>query len=262
MRLSAILLTTVEEHANLLVAEGALTMSSVRSKTCIITFMGPVGVGKSTQMRLLEDHLKSENVKVVKTFIKSSHGLAYVLGRLLLALGANERVSYPDGFARVYPRKDVVRGLFTLWSFLDTLSIAIKFFFTVYVPFSLGFTILIEEGLLMTLHTYLVSFPSFFKTEPRVLPLLPSLLGWIVGKNHVNVVLDATDEELGRRRIGRSYRQNELPEYVNLQKKWIKRVNLGDTIIETTDDSVIEVHKKIVAALEKRRVHKCTLRSR
>jgi len=241
------------------VAEGALTMSSVRPKTCIITFMGPVGVGKSTQMRLLEDHLKSENVKVVKTFIKSSHGLTYVLGRLLMALGTNERVSYPDGFARVYPRKDVVRGLFPLWSFLDTVSIAIKFFFTVYVPFSLGFTILIEEGLLMTLHTYLVSFPSFFKTEPKVLPLLPSLLGWIMSKNHVNVVLDATNEELNLRRISRSYRQNELPEYVSLQRKWIERLSSGDSItVETTNDSAMGVHKKIVTALEKRRVHKFT----
>ena len=232
-------------------------MLRVRPKARIITFMGPVGVGKSTQIKLLEDHLKSENIRVVKTFIKSSHGFAYILGRSLLVLGAHEKVLYPDGLTRIYPRRDVVRGLFPLWSFLDTLSIAIKFFFTVYIPYSLGFTILIEEGLLMTLHTYLVSFPSFFKTEPKVLPLLASLLGWIMDKNHVYVVLDAADEELSLRRTGRSYRRNELPEYVQLQRKWIKHLNFGDIIIETTDDSVIEVHKKIVAALEKQRVHKC-----
>ena len=234
-------------------------MSCVRSEACIITFLGPVGVGKSTQIKLLEDYLKSKNIRVGKTLIKSSHAFAYILGRSLLALGVCEKVSYPDGLTRIHPRRDVVRGLFPLWSFLDMLSIAIKFFFTVYVPFSLGFTVFIEEGLLMTFHTYLVSFPRFFKTKPKVLPLLPSLLGWIMGKNHVNVVLDAADEELNLRRIGRSYRQNELPEYVYLQRKWIKRLNSGNSIIiETTNDSAMVVHKKIVTALEKRRVQKCT----
>jgi len=234
-------------------------MSRVRWKACIITFLGPVGVGKSTQMRLLVGHLKSENVRVVKTFIKSSHAFAYILYRSLLALGVCEKVLYPEGLTRIHPRREVVRSLFPLWSFLDTISIAIKFFFTVYVPFSLGFTILIEEGLLMTLHTYLVSFPSFFKTEPKVLPLLPSLLGWIMGKNHVNIVLDASDEELALRRIGRSYRQHELPQYVYLQRKWMKRLDSGSSIIiDTTSDSAMGVHKKIFAALKKHRVQKCT----
>lgn len=234
-------------------------MSRIRPKACIITFMGPVGVGKSTQIKLLEDHFKSENIRVVKTFIKSSHGFAYILGRSLLALGVHQKVLYRDGLSRLYPRRDVVRGLFPLWSFLDVLSIAVKFFFTVYVPFCLGFTILIEEGLLMTLHTYLVSFPVFFKTEPKVLPLLPSLLGWVMGKNHVNVVLDATDEELSLRRMGRRYRQNELSEYTYLQRKWIRQLSFGDTtVIETTNDAVMKVHKKVVTALEKHRAHKCT----
>lgn len=221
-------------------------------KPCIITFMGPVGVGKSTQIRLLKDHLKSKNIRVVETFIKSNHAFSHILSRSLRVLGVCEEVSYPEGHTRIYPRRHVVKELLPLWIFLDTLSITIKFFFTVYIPFCLGSTLLIEEGLIMTLQTYCMAFPRFFRTEPKVPPLLPRLLGWVLSKNHVNVVLDAKNEELDRRRKHRGYRQNELSQYISLQRKWITRLNFGATIfMDTTGKSPLRVHKKIVIALEK-----------
>ena len=229
----------------------ASNMINRRSQACIITFMGPVGVGKSTQIRLIKDYLKLRKIRATETFIKSNHVLAYILSKSLKALGVCEKVSYPGGVTRIYPRREVVRRLFPLWCFLDTLSISVKFFFTVYLPFRLGFTPLIEEGLIMTLHTYSMSFPHFFKTKPKVLPFLPSLLGWVTCKNHINVVLDATDDELSRRRNSRNYRQNELPEYISIQRKWIERLNFGNTVfIGTTGEPALRVHRKIVAALE------------
>lgn len=227
-------------------------MLGVESKACIITFLGPVGVGKSTQIKLLRDHLRSRNVRVVDTFIKSTHGFAYILSRSLIALGVSERISYPENTTRIYPRGEVVKGLFGLWTFLDTLSISAKFFLTVYMPFCLGFTVLIEEGLFMTLYTYRVSLPRFFKTEPKVPPLVPKLIGWIMSKKNVNVVLDAVDDELARRRKQRNFRQNELSEYISLQRKWIKRLDFDKTVlIDTTDQPVMRVHKNIIIALEK-----------
>lgn len=190
------------------------------------------------------------------TFIKNSHFLTYILMRFLRALGAYEKVAYSDDL-RIYPRRDIVRKLFSLWCFLDILSIAAKFFFTVYIPSNLGYTVLVEEGLFMTAHTYCVIFPWFFKTQPKALPLLPNLLGWIERKNHVDIILDANVEELSLRRKHRSYRQSELSEYITMQKKWMQRLSQSDTVfIETSGESVESVHKKIVAALEN---HKCTI---
>jgi len=218
----------------------------------IITFIGPVGVGKSTQTRLLKDSFKLRNVRVIETFIKSTHGFAYILSRFLIVLGACEKIAFSEGITRLYPRKEVMKKLFPLWCFLDTVSIAVKFFFTVYIPFCLGFTLLVEEGLIMTLYTYRRALPAFFEIEPKVPPLLPSLLGWVVSKNHVNVVLDATDDDLRQRRRNREYRQNESSVYISMQKRWMKRLNSQNTIfIDTTGQTAGRVHKNIVMALEK-----------
>jgi len=216
--------------------------------------MGPVGVGKSTHMRLLGNYFESQNARVVWSFIKSGHMLSYILRKALIAFGACEKVMYPDGLARVYPRRDIVRRLFRLWCFLDAFSIVVKFFFSIYIPYKLGFTLLIEEGLSMTLFTYCKSFPHFFDTEPKDLKLFSSLLGWIQSKSHhVNIVLDANADELSRRRRYRSFRQDELLDYISMQKKWIEAMDLGDTIfIETTGKPILVVHDNIVAALNGR----------
>lgn len=232
---------------------GVSKMSRGGSEPCIVTFMGPVGVGKSTHIGLLKDHLKLRNVKVVTTFIKSTHGLTYVIYKTLMALGVHEEFPYPAGFTRKHPRRNILKKLFSLWCFLDSLNIAVKFFFVVYIPFRFGFTVIIEEGLIMTLYTYTMSFPQFFDTEPRVLPLLPSLLGWVTSKNHVDIVLNASIEELDRRRRHRRYRQDELPEYVAMQRKWIQRLKYDDAFfVETTEEPVIKAHRNIIAELEKR----------
>ena len=224
------------------------------SQACIITFMGPVGVGKSTHIQLLRDHLRSKKIRVVTTFIKSSHGLSYVLNRLLIAPNIHE-VSYRGRVTRVYSSKKIIKKLFPLYCLLDAISIAAKFFFTVYLPLRLGFTILIEEGLIMTLYTYNVSFPRFFGTEQETLPLLPRLLAYIKSKDHVNIVLDANSEELDRRRKNRHYRQNELAEYIDMQKEWLSQSDFGRTVlIGTTNESIARVHKNVLTTLKE---YKC-----
>jgi energy-coupling factor transporter ATP-binding protein EcfA2 len=222
-------------------------------KPCIITFLGPVGVGKSTQMELLERYLQSENAGVIRTYIKSSHVFAHFLSSFLKTLGASEEISYCRSLTRTYPRRALMVKLFSLYALLDTISIILKFLLMVQIPFSLGFTILIEEGLHMTSHTYVFAFPLFFNSKPKNLPFLARLQVWINRRNHVNLVLDARDDSLSIRRKSRSFRQNELPEYVSAQKKWMRRLDPHDTVfLETSNQPIMRVHKKIVKELELR----------
>jgi len=218
----------------------------------VVTIIGPVGVGKSTQIRELEKYFRSRDQRVLVTFIKTNHVLSYIVRRSLMTVGLQENVSYSDGITRVFLRRDIVRKLFPLLSYLDTISIIVKFLITVYIPFYLGSTILIEEGLAMTLQTYLMSYPFFYGTEPKVLPFLPRLLSWTVNKKHLTIVIDAVDEELDRRRKSRSCRRDEVPEFVSLQRKGIRLLDCGNTVfINTTNGTVESVHKEITKAIEK-----------
>lgn len=218
----------------------------------VVTIIGPVGVGKSTQIRELERYFKSKDKHVLVTYIKTNHLLSYIVRRSLMTVGLQENVSYSDGIPRVFLRRDIVKKLFPLLSYLDTISIIVKFLTTVYVPFYLGATILIEEGLTMTLQTYLISYPFFYGTEPKVLPFLPRLLSWAVNKKHLTIVIDAVDEELDVRRKSRSYRRDEAPEFVSLQRKGIRLLSCENTVfIDTTNGTVESVHEEIIRAIEK-----------
>lgn len=215
----------------------------------IISFMGPVGVGKSTQIKLLQDRLKSKKVKTVKTFIKSNHIFAHITRRLLILVGAYEN---QDDLGVICINKRIVERLYPVLILLDAVSITIKFFFTVYIPFHMGFNVLIEEGLMMSLFTYTLANPKIRGLKPKTPPFLLRLINWILKQKHVNIILDAESKELILRRKNRNYRQNESPEYVDLQKKWLKQLNYGNTIfLETTNLPIIQVHEVIVAAIEK-----------
>ena len=214
-------------------------------------------MGKSTQIGLLKNSLKSRRIKVVETYIKSTHGLAYILSKFLIVLSGSEKAIFPDGNTQLYPRKELMKRLFTLWRFLDAFSIITKFFFTVYLPFCLGFTPLVEEGLMMTIFTYRRSFPVLFQLESKSPPVIPVLLGWVMSKNNVNFVFDATDDELEQRRRKREFRRSELSMYVTLQRRWMKRLNDGNTFfVDTTRKTADQVHRNIVIALD---THKSAL---
>jgi energy-coupling factor transporter ATP-binding protein EcfA2 len=218
----------------------------------IISFMGPVGVGKSTQIKLLQKRLKSKKVKTVKTFIKSNHIFAHITIRFLTLVGAYKNPLHQDGLSVIYINKRIVERLYPILILLDAVSITIKFFFTVYIPFHMGFNVLIEEGLMMSLFTYTLANPKIRGLKSKTPPFLLRLISWILKQKHVNIILDAENKELILRRKNRNYRQKESPEYVDLQKKWLKQLNYGNTIfLETTNLPIIQVHEVIVAAIEK-----------
>jgi len=222
-------------------------------KPLIITFMGPVGVGKSAQIQLLKEHLQSKDVKVSATYLKSSHALSHIVWKALIVLGACETVHYTEGSRRIYPRKEVMRRLFLLWRLLDSFSISLKFFFMVYMPYKLGFTLLIEEGLAMTIYTYVESLPRFFNVEPKALKLPACLLEWAEGQHHLNIILDASNKELDIRRKNRSFRREELNEFITMQRKWMQSLDLHDTIsIETSDKPLSTIHKSIIDIVDRR----------
>ena len=135
---------------------------------------------------------------------------------------------------------------------LDSISLAVKFFFSVFLPFHLGFTILVEEGPIMTMHSYLSQFPNLFGTKPRELPFSTYLLSWILKNNSLHVFIDSSDETLINRRANRKFRRSELLSYTKSQRDWLKELQFESMIFLPTDyDSILGVHKKLAAYIEK-----------
>jgi hypothetical protein len=118
------------------------------------------------------------------------------------------------------------------------------------VPYALNFVILLEEGPIMTVHTYAEVLPKFYGTPPSLLAFVPNLAGWIEQRNHINIVLEAGEQELCQRRMKRSFRRSELSEYERLQRNWIKRLRWGKTVfIDTQGLSIGQVQERIAKTL-------------
>ena len=100
-------------------------------KSRIIAFVGLVGTGKSTHMRLLAEYLKSRGFKVRMSLLKVGNLWAWPLYKLA-------SMGLPI-FKRKY--------LFKLWVVLDVFAISLKFLVFVWIPLRMGYTLLIEEYL-------------------------------------------------------------------------------------------------------------------
>ena len=122
----------------------------------IVDFLGPVGVGKSTQVRLLKAKLNDKGYSVKSTFLKSGHLFSYLFLRMLA------RGTVGQGMPDVSPiralidqRPELYRRLFRPWLALDLFSVVAKSLFAVYLPMKSGLLVLVEEGIPATIADYL-----------------------------------------------------------------------------------------------------------
>jgi energy-coupling factor transporter ATP-binding protein EcfA2 len=220
-------------------------MKRPKHKPKIITFIGPVGVGKSTQIRLLKKYLESQGQKTFETYLKSAHGLTYVLSLFIRVIS---NMVYPTDEEW---RRLIYRRITPLWNISETISITLKFLFSVYIPHLLGYNVLIEEGVLMSIEHHRTFRPRLLGIKPQRLPLLDTYQRWINSRDHVEIVLEARDEEVAKRRLSRSFRRYESVDYLDIQNQVISRLDGPRLILlDTTNESIEAVHKRIVRNIE------------
>jgi hypothetical protein len=119
------------------------------SQPRVIAFIGTVGSGKSTHMKLLYSKLKRKGLKIKMSFLKTGHLFAFILEISLAKIVANKRKDVFPIRALVEERPTLFRRIFRLWLGLDLISITLKFLAGIYLPLKLGYTILIEEYILL-----------------------------------------------------------------------------------------------------------------
>ena len=216
----------------------------------IITFIGPVGVGKSTQISLLVQYYRGKNRKTIETYIRSVHGTTFVLDyfieRMIDLIKKNNGSFDEDLERRMFER------ITPLWNISDSISILMKFFFYVYLPFQLGYNVILEEGLIMSIENYLIFRPYFIGVKPIRLRLLDLLLRWTRCHRHLDIVLDATDDEISNRRMSRTFRQYETEDFIKLQRRSMSKL-VGEEFlrINTSGKSVKDVNNIILGYIIK-----------
>ena len=216
----------------------------------IITFIGPVGVGKTTQITLLAKYFKNNHSKTKITYIKCVHGLTFILNgfiEYITNLANNNSVENRNEL-----KKRVFQRITPIWNLIDTLSIASKFLFSVYIPYQMGYNVLLEEGLLMSIEYYKTFRPYFLGVKPVKLPFLTLLLNWTKRQRHLDIVLNASTDEVDKRRKSRIFRRFEKEDYENLQRKIISEINDTEAFkIDTSRKSISEIHHIIFDKIQK-----------
>ena len=224
---------------------------------CIIAFVGTVGAGKSTQMKLLALKLKKRKFRVMTTTIKRGHLLAHLLEVALAKMLIGRKKNVCSIRVIVEERPDLFKKLFELFLVLNVVSIFCRFLLKIYLPKKLGYVILVEEYIQAAIADYIAlsEFVGFHHKSLSVTVKLLSGLAHLGGPIHT-IFIDATNDTLK----ARWFRRNSLSErfdYLGMQRTLLLSVsknlsssffytNNSDKTIEKTGTIIMNFLKSII----------------
>lgn len=223
-------------------------------------FVGTVGSGKSTQMKLLACSLKRRGLRVKTTFIKTGHLFAYVMELVLVKiLFGMPKDRHPIRLL-IEDKPCLFKRLFRLWLVLDTLSVLIRFIVTVSIPLKLKRVVIVEEYFDAAIADYI------YLAEVLNLPLknVSHAVNFMTRlfeshKPMQTLFLDAENTVLENRWNQRSS-FSEKPEYIRMQRKLlysIARFSSSFLYTETSNKTVAETHKIIMNHLSMKKASLC-----
>jgi len=216
----------------------------------VIAFVGTVGSGKSTQMKLLALELKRRRVKVKVSYLKTGHIFAYFLEVILARMFAGKRRDVYPIRALLEEKPHFFSRIFRLWLALDVISVALKFLFSVYLPLKLGYVVLVEEYIPATISDYIyLSKIAGFTLGTRSFAKTFLLKLMYLGGFMQIVFLDAENSEL-KCRWKRRGSFDERNDYLNMQRTVLlsisRRLSSSRLLyIDVSKQTVEETHQLI-----------------
>ena len=186
-----------------------------------------MGVGKSTQIKLLAEHFKSKGLKVNIAGLKVGNLWAYPLYKIAL-------IGWPI-FKNKY--------MFKMWVVLDLIAISLKFLISIWLPFKAGRLILVEEYIPAIVADYLhiARINGYPPKDVRAIIAYTSRLATLVP--FTSVFLDADTAVIRERWKSRGTSDEKL-EYILVQQKLLplitKLLSHRLIYIATSDSSVKE----------------------
>jgi hypothetical protein len=225
------------------------------SRPQVIAFAGPVGVGKSTQIRLLAYKLRSKRLRVKTTFFLKGHLFSYFLQNILAKILCNSKNSNLSAMRILLDgNPGAFKKLFKLWLVTDTVSNCLKFLVSIYIPIKLGYIVLVEDYIPTTIVHYryycqVLKLPVSdinFSTK-LMLKLFSYFLTWVI-------FLDSRTEALKYRWIlrGSPY---EKDDYIYFRRKillCLLRIIIPSRLIYIRTDNCLpdEVNKLIMEGVK------------
>ncbi len=201
-------------------------------KPCVIAFLGPVGSGKSTQMRLLAKDLKAMGFDVKVVQFKTGNLWAYSLYRVASA-----------GWPILKNRH-----LFKLWMILEVLAISFKFLIWIWLPLKARRIILVEEYLpaIAADYLYIARINGHQPKDVRVIISYVYKLAVLVP--FISVFLDADNSVLKKRWKLRGT-PDEKTGYISMQRKllplFVKLLSQSFIFLNTSDSTIKEINYRL-----------------
>lgn len=202
----------------------------------VIILCGPDGSGKTTQMRLLTNYLYSKGYKIKNVHIRAHHTLAYILMKTMNFLGLINNSAFIIGF------NINNRILKSLWLLIEIISLLPVAFLRVYLPaLFINKVIVCDRYIIDSLISiaFTIKEYDFIKSKLaiRLLSLIPHDSICIYLYSSRNVILN------------RKYDEPLTTEFVDFQiyaYEFYSKI-IGAVAIDTTKNSIEDVHKQILA---------------
>jgi len=220
-------------------------------KNRIIVFLGPVGVGKSTQIRYLSMKYNLLNIKFRNTQFKSLHILSNFLLLFFLKLLGENLDNNPRQLFWTKHRR-IGRRIWPILVLLDMPSSILRFFFTINIPFNFNQLIFVEEYLPASIIDY-----SFFRKKLEINDAISSFYMNLLYKLYFKylrfttiIFLDASYSKVIQRIKHRNTYTEQL-EYIKMQKSLLLSFSKNTSLrghffyINTTNKNICEVSKEV-----------------
>lgn len=222
-------------------------------KSFVISFVGTVGSGKSTQIKLLVSRLKSNQFRVNSTFIKTGHIFAHFLDFFLVKLSVGTKKGVSSIRVLIENRPDLFKRLFKLWLTFDVLSISIRFILTVYIPLKLHAIVIVEEYFYAIITDYFYLAKELNLSPNTIFPAVRFMQRLLVISGSVHTIfLDAPNITLTYRWEKR-LSLIEKSDYLEMQRTWLlsaSKLSSSFLYVETSAKSVGKTHNLIFKHLK------------
>jgi energy-coupling factor transporter ATP-binding protein EcfA2 len=209
-----------------------------------IAFFGPDGSGKSTQATLLIEYLRSRKIKVKKVWIRSPHTLAYLLSRFLVKVGYYRSDLTPYGLQQKTLSLPNNVGFKYLWYLIELASIGPLILFKVYIPMSLGYTVIAERYVVDTIVNI-----AYYANDLKFLGShIAKLFLRLIPRDACLIHLDSDYLTIQSRR-GRAVDSSSFIEFERLAYDSLKNLVSAETIFTSCLD-IAQTSKKIKNLVE------------